>query len=54
MMNELDTINGMSGGIDEWLDLISQYEKITELDRETASGLVESITVYEKIEQAIP
>ena len=48
MMNELDTINGMSGSIDEWLDLISQYENITELDREIACGLVESITVYEK------
>ncbi len=34
--------------IDEWLDMISQFENITELDRETVCGLVERITVYEK------
>ena len=28
--------------------MISRYENITELDRETVFGLVESITVYEK------
>ena len=34
--------------INDWLDMISRYENITELDRETVFRLVESITVYEK------
>lgn len=34
--------------INDWLDMISRYENITEFDRETVFGLVESITVYEK------
>lgn len=34
--------------------MISQYENITELDRETVFGLVESITVFEKDRTATP
>lgn len=30
------------------LDMISEFENITKLDRETVCGLVESITVFEK------
>ena len=41
-------INKTVGNINEWLDMISSYENITELDREIVCGLVESVTVFEK------
>ena len=34
--------------------MISRYENITELDRETVFGLVESITVFEKDRSTAP
>lgn len=42
------------GNIKEWLDMISAYENITELDREIVCGLVDSITVFEKNKSEIP
>lgn len=46
--NKLCDISETESNINDWLDMISRYENITELDRETVFGLVESITVYEK------
>ena len=46
--NKLCDISETESNINDWLDMISRYENITELDRETVFGLVESITVHEK------
>lgn len=48
LKNDLLDMSETENNIDDWLNMISQYENITELDRETVFGLVESITVYEK------
>lgn len=45
---ELESINETTGSIDEWLDLISQYDNLTKLDRDVVLGLIESITVSER------
>lgn len=48
LKNKIDTLNETVGNINEWLDMISAYENITELDREIVCGLVECVTVFEK------
>ena len=48
MYDELSAMNETNSGIDEWLNMISQYDNIQELDRETVFGLIQGITVYEK------
>ncbi len=48
LKEKLININETVGNINEWLDMISAYENITELDREIVCGLVDSVTVYEK------
>lgn len=48
LYDELAKMKETTGGINEWLDLIGQYENIKELDRETVCGLIRQITVYEK------
>ena len=48
LKNKLAAMSESADNINEWLDMISAYEKITELDREIVCGLVESITVFEK------
>jgi len=45
---KLSSINETLGNVNEWLDLISQYENITELDRNIIGNLVDSIKVHEK------
>ena len=52
--NKLCDISETESSINDWLDMISQYENITELDRETVFGLVESITVFEKDRSTTP
>ena len=52
--NKLCDISETESSINAWLDMISQYENITELDRETVFGLVESITVFEKDRSTTP
>ena len=47
-------MNGTVGSINEWLDMISSYENITELDRETVCGLIESITLFENDRSTTP
>lgn len=54
LKNKLVNMNETVGSINEWLDMISAYENITELDRETVCGLVESITVFEKDKSTTP
>lgn len=54
LQNKLADIGETMSSIDEWLDMISQFENITELDRETVCGLVERITVYEKDRSTSP
>ena len=48
LKNKLVDINDTISSIDDWLNMISEFENITELDRETVCGLVEGITVFEK------
>ena len=48
LQNKLSDIDETMSSIDDWLDMISGFENITELDREIVCGLVESITVFEK------
>lgn len=48
LYDEFSRMTETSSGIDEWLDLIAQYENIQELDRETVCGLIKEITVFEK------
>ena len=52
--NKLCDISETESSINDWLDMISRYENITELDRETVFGLVESITVFEKDRSTAP
>ena len=52
--NKLCDISETESSINDWLDMISRYENITELDRETVFGLVESITVFEKDRSTTP
>lgn len=54
LKNNLLDISETKNNIDDWLNMISQYENITELDRETVFGLVESITVFEKDRTTTP
>lgn len=54
LKNNLLDISETENNIDDWLNMISQYENITELDRETVFGLVESITVFEKDRTTTP
>lgn len=54
LKNKLVNMNETVGSINEWLDMISAYENISELDRETVCGLVESITVFEKDRSTTP
>ena len=54
LKNKITNINKTVGNINEWLDMISAYENITELDREIVCGLVESVTVFEKDKSKIP
>lgn len=54
LQNKLADIGETMSSIDEWLDMISQFENITELDREIVCGLVERITVYEKDRNTSP
>lgn len=48
LYDELSRMTETTCGINEWLDLIGQYENIQELDRETVCGLIQEITVFEK------
>ncbi len=48
LKKEMVETNEIVGNINEWLDMISAYEKIEKLDREIVCGLVDSITVFEK------
>lgn len=48
LQSKLSDIDETMSSIDDWLDMISGFENITELDRETVCGLVENITVFEK------
>ena len=52
--NKLCDISETESSINDWLDMISRYENITELDRETVFGLIESITVFEKDRSTTP
>ena len=54
LKNKIASINETVGNINEWLDMISSYENITELDREIVCGLVESVTVFEKDKSKTP
>ena len=45
----LDDIQETSGDIEDWLSLVGSYQKIDTLDRDTVMGLIESITVSERI-----
>lgn len=54
LKNNLLDISETKNNIDDWLNMISQYENITELDRETVFGLVESITIFEKDRTTTP
>ena len=54
LKNKLAAMSESADNINEWLDMISAYEKITELDREIVCGLVESITVFEKDKSKSP
>lgn len=48
LKDKIVNINETADNINEWLDMISAYENIKELDREIVCGLVESVTVFEK------
>jgi len=54
LKEKLINMNETVGNINEWLDMISAYENITELDREIVCGLVDSVTVFEKDRSATP
>lgn len=54
LKKKIADINETVGNINEWLDMISSYENITELDREIVCGLVESVTVFEKDRSETP
>jgi len=54
LKEKLINMNETVGNINEWLDMISAYENITELDREIVCGLVNSVTVFEKDRSATP
>lgn len=54
LKNKLVDINDTISSIDDWLNMISEFENITELDRETVCGLVERITVFEKDRSTSP
>ncbi|MBQ4517648.1 MAG: DUF4368 domain-containing protein [Clostridia bacterium] len=54
LKEKLVNMNETVGNINEWLDMISAYENITELDREIVCGLVDRVTVYEKDRSATP
>ena len=54
LKEKLINISETVGHINEWLDMISAYENITELDREIVCGLVDSVTVFEKDRSATP
>lgn len=54
LKNKLVNMDETVGNINEWLNMISAYENITELDREIVCGLVESVTVFEKDRSTTP
>lgn len=47
LQSKSSDIDKTMSSIDDWLDMISEFENITELDRETVCGLVERVTVFE-------
>jgi DNA invertase Pin-like site-specific DNA recombinase len=47
MQGQLDVMQSTENGISNWLDLISGYMEITDLDRATATELIESIEIGE-------
>ena len=54
LKNKLVNMDETVGNINEWLNMISAYENITELDREIVCGLVESVTIFEKDRSTTP
>ena len=49
LRQELDSINEVTTNIEDWLHLISKYLELKELDRETVTGLIDKITVSERV-----
>ena len=54
LKNKLVNMDETVGNINEWLNMISAYENITELDREIVCRLVESVTIFEKDRSTTP
>ena len=51
LRRELDGIREAAGEIEDWLSLIGEYLELETLDRATVTGLIESITVFERVKQ---
>jgi hypothetical protein len=49
LRRELDGIQETAGEIENWLKLVESYLNLETLDRATVTGLIESITVYERV-----
>ena len=51
LQKELDAVQETSGEIDDWLELVGSYTKLENLDRATVIGLIEGITVSERVKK---
>jgi len=49
LRRELDLLKETTGEVEEWLDLIERCMDIETLDRETVTGLIDRITVSERV-----
>ena len=51
LQRELDQCNEVAGEINQWLGLVASCVDLETLDRETATGLIDCITVSETVEE---
>ena len=51
LQRELDQCNEVTGEINQWLDLVASCVDLEILDRETATGLIDTITVSETVRE---
>ena len=51
LRRELDNIQELTGEIEDWLSLVGSYMELDRLDRNIVTGLIESITVSERVKK---
>ena len=51
LRREFDNIQELTGEIEDWLSLVSSYMELDRLDRNIVTGLIESITVSERVKK---